>query len=132
MNGTKIISGGILAGIIFYALSLLVWALLKVLPVVPLSIAVPADGLGKGWQLMHLLVLLFAGLTWSLGYAVYGRAREGGWLYGAMMFTVGVLPAFVANFVLAPEARTMIFYGAVVSFIGALLAGKAVSLVMRK
>lgn len=132
MNGTKVIGGGLLAGIIFYALSLLVWALLKFLPVVPLAIAIPLDGLGKGWPLLHFLVLLAAGLAFAGGYAVYGKTREGGWLYGAMMFVVGILPAFVANFVLAPAARSVIVYGAVVSFIGALLAGKALSLVMKK
>lgn len=132
MSGTKIIGGGILAGLIFYALSLLIWAMLKFLPVVPFAISVPIDGLGKGWQGLHLIVLVVAGLAWAIGYAVYGKNGDSGWRYGAVMFLVGVLPAFVANFVLAPASRIMIIYGVIVSFIGALLAGKALSLVMKK
>lgn len=132
MNSKTIIVGGVLAGLVFYAISLIVWALFKFLPIVPLAIAVPSAGLSTGWYGWHLLVSLFVGLMWGVGYAVYGKVRAGGWLYGLTVYAVGLLPAFVANFVIAPQLRAVIFYGALVGLIGALLAGRTIAAVVRR
>ena len=132
MKASKIIGGGVLAGVVFYALSMIVWALFKFLPIVPLPLAITQQGLGQGWQIIHLLVSLFVGIMWAIGYAVYGRAREGGWLYGLVVFIVGLLPAFTANFIIAPDLRAGVVYGAIVALIGALLGGKAIAMVMKR
>ena len=132
MTGTRIIGGGILAGAIFYALSLTVWALFKFLPIVPVAIAVPPEGLRALWPAVHLFVSLFVGLMWALGYAVYGRVRPGGWLYGGTIYLVGLLPTFVAHFVVSAPFRSVVVYGAIVSLIGALLGGKVIEMVGKK
>lgn len=131
MNTSKIIGGGLLAGVVFYALSLIVWALFKFLPVVPLTIAVPVEGLGRGWQIEHLVVSLVTGILFAIGYGVYGKARAGGWLYGGVIFVAAILPGFIAHFVINPEARSIVAYGAVVALVGALIGGKAVSAVIK-
>jgi|GEM_PF-4202485 len=132
MTSGKVIGGGLLAGIVFYVLSMIVWALFKFLPVIPFSIALPSQGLMAGWQIEHLVVSLVAGILWAVGYTVYGKARPGGWLYGLVIFVAGILPAFIASFVVNGPVRSAIAYGALVSLIGALLGGKAISLVVRK
>ena len=132
MNSGKIIGGGVAAGVVFYLLSLAVWGIFKFLPVIPLPLAIPTEGLMKGWQIEHLAVSLAAGILWAVGYAVYGKARQGGWLYGALIFLVGVFPAFLANFVVNVPMRNAIVYGAIVSFVGALLGGKVIATVARK
>lgn len=128
MNTSRIIGGGLLAGVVFYALSLIVWALFKFLPVVPLSVAIPAEGLGRGWQIEHLVVSLVTGILFAIGYGVYGKARAGGWLYGGVIFVAAIAPGFIAHFVINPEARSIAVYGAIVSLLGALLGGKAVAM----
>ncbi len=132
MSSKKIVAGGLCAGLVFYGLSLLIWVLFKFLPIVPLAIAVPSQGLSAGWYIEHLLVSLFIGLLWGFGYAVYGKTRPGGWLYGASMYMVGLLPAFVANFVIAPPMRSVIFYGALVGLIGALLGGRTLAVIIKR
>ncbi len=132
MNSKKIIGGGILAGVLFYAVSLLVWALMKFLPIVPLSIGIPSAALSSGWQVVHLAVSLGIGILWSIGYGIYGATRPSGWLYGATVYVVAVLPAFAINFMTAGPARDVIVYGAIVSFIAALLGGKLISLVVKR
>ncbi|OGL64621.1 hypothetical protein A3B21_02730 [Candidatus Uhrbacteria bacterium RIFCSPLOWO2_01_FULL_47_24] len=132
MKTSKILSGGIIAGVAFYALSMLIWALFKFLPVVPLSIAIPAQGLGRGWQIEHFLVSLFIGVMWGFGYLIYGTRRASGWLYGATLFIVGSLPSFVTYFIISPPLRSIIFYGAIISFIGALLGGKIIAAMAKK
>ncbi len=132
MSSKKIVAGGLCAGLVFYALSLVVWALFKFLPIVPLAVAVPPQGLSGGWYIEHLLVSLFIGLLWGFGYAVYGKLRPGGWLYGVTMYAVGLLPAFAANFVIAPEVRSVIFYGALVGLIGALLGGRTLAAIIKR
>ena len=132
MKTSKIVSGGLVAGVVFYALSMLVLALFKFLPVVPLSIAIPAQGLGRGWQFEHLLVSLFIGLLWGVGYLVYGVRRPGGWLYGATLYMVGSFPAFVTQFIITPPLRGIIFYGAVVSLVSALIGGWIIAAMAKK
>lgn len=132
MNSKKIIGGGVLAGLLFYALSILVWSLLKFLPIVPLSIALPASALTTGWQVVHLVVSLGIGILWSIGYGIYGAARPGGWLYGITVYLVALFPAFVIGFMTAGPVRTVLVYGAIVSLVAALLGGKLISLVIRR
>lgn len=132
MNTSKVIIGGVVSGLIFYGISIAIWGAFKFLPIVPLSIAISADGLQTGWQVEHLMVSLFVGLMWAVGYAVYGRAKASGWQYGIVIFAVGSLPAFVANFVIAPAARSMIVYGGIIALVSALLAGKAIALIVKK
>lgn len=128
MTIKNIIKAGVLAGLIFYAISVIIWALFKFLPIVPLSIAIPAQGLGQGWLVEHLAVSLFIGLTWAVGYAIYGIKRQGGWLYGAIIYLTGSFPAFVVYLVISAPLRSMIFYGAIISLVGALLGGKAIAM----
>jgi len=132
MNSKKIIGGGIIAGLLFYALSMLVWTLLKFLPIVPLPIALPSHALTAGWPVVHLAVSLAIGIFWSIGYGIYGTTRPGGWLYGATVYLVAVLPAFAINFMTAGPVRDVLVYGAIVSFIAALLGGKLISLVVKR
>lgn len=132
MSSKKIVIGGLVAGLVFYAISLVVWGIFKFLPIVPLAIALPPQGLSAGWYVEHLLVSLFIGLLWGFGYAVYGKARPGGWLYGANMYMVGLLPAFVANFIITPQVRSVVVYGAFIGLISALLAGKTISVIARR
>ena len=132
MNSKQVIGGGVLAGFVFYVISLAVWALFKFLPVVPLSIAVPSSRLGSGWQVEHLLISIVIGILWAVGYAVYGKARPGGWLYGLILYLVAVFPAFILHFATALDGRSGVFYGAFLSLIGALLGGKVISLVAKK
>lgn len=132
MNTGRLIGGGIVAGGVFYLLSLGVWAVLKFLPVVPLPIAIPPQGLGAGWQVQHLVASLVIGLFWAVGYGIYGKARAGGWLYGLIMFVAILLPTFAVNFFVNPAARSLIAYGAVVSLVGALLGGKSVAWIAQR
>lgn len=132
MTSGKVIGGGVLAGLVFYALSMIMWALFKFLPVIPFSLAVPKEGLMRGWQIEHLAMSLVAGILWAVGYAVYGKTRPGGWLYGFIVFIVALLPSFIANFVLNGPVRSVIAYGALTSLIGALLGGKVIASVMRQ
>ncbi len=132
MNSKKIIAGGVLAGLLFYALSLLVWGLFKFLPIVPLSIGLPVAALRSGWPVVHLLVSLGIGILWSIGYGIYGGKRPGGWLYGATVYLIALLPAFAVSFMTAGSASNVVVYGAVVSLIAALLGGKLISLVVKR
>lgn len=132
MTSKKIITAGIGAGIVFYVVSLVVWGLFKFLPVVPLPLALQQQGLQSGWLIEHLLVSLFIGLLWGYGYSVYGKVRAGGWLYGGTIYLVGLLPVFVAQFIILAPIRMLTVYGAVISLIGALLAGKVISLIAKK
>lgn len=132
MKPRSVVLGGVLAGVAFYAISLLVWALFKFLPIIPLPISVPSQGLGWGWQAEHLLVSIVIGLLWAAGYALYGKMRPGGWLYGFMVYLIGAFPAFLAYMLIAPPPRSVIVYGALVSFIGALFGGKIIAAVSRK
>lgn len=132
MNSKQVLGGGVLAGLVFYVISLLVWALFKFLPVVPLAIAVPSLRLGSGWQVEHLLMSILIGILWAVGYAVYGKMRPGGWLYGLMVYAVAVFPVFILHFATAAEGRSSILYGAILSLIGALLGGKVISMVVKR
>lgn len=132
MTSKRIIVGGLFAGIAFYLISLIIWALFKFLPVIPFSIAIPEAGLQSGWKIEHLLVSLFIGLMWGFGYMIYGKARSGGLLYGATIYLVGLLPAFVAHFVISADARMAIVYGAIASLAGALLGGKVIALIAKR
>lgn len=137
MNIKRVITAGLAAGATFYVVSLVVWGLLKFLPVIPLAIAIPPVGLGQGWWIYHLLVSVFIGIMWAVGYSVYGKGRAGGWLYGATVYIVGSLPAFVTHFLIAPTipdapVRSLIVYGAIVSLIGALLGGRVISLLIKR
>ena len=132
MHSKKIIGGGVVAGLLFYALSLLVWALLKFLPIVPLSIALPLQALTTGWQVVHLAVSLGIGMLWSIGYGVYGTTRPGGWLYGITIYLVAFFPAFVVSFITAGPVRSVLIYGAIVSLVASLLGGKVISLIVKR
>lgn len=120
-----------MAGVVFYLVSLLVWVRFKFLVVVPLAVAIPKEGLVQGWQVQHLVVSLVVGVLWGIGYAVYGKQRAGGWLYGFMVFLLGTLPALAAYAVANPQARLLIAYNAIISLIGALLGGRALTLVAK-
>ncbi|KKU13797.1 MAG: hypothetical protein UX17_C0008G0002 [Parcubacteria group bacterium GW2011_GWC2_45_7] len=128
MNNKKILGAGLVVGLLFYVISLLIWGLSKFLPVVPLAIAIPNTALLPGWQIEHLLVSLFIGIMWAIGFAVYGVKRDSGWLYGVIVYLVGTLPAFAVYFITTAQWRPIILYGALVSFIGALLGGKVMSI----
>ena len=132
MHSKKIIGGGVLAGILFYALSLLVWALFKFLPIVPLSIALPSSALATGWQVVHLAVSLGIGILWSIGYWIYGTTRPGGWLYGITVYLVAFFPTFVVSFITAGPVRSVLIYGAIVSLVASLLEGKVIALIVRR
>lgn len=132
MTIKNIIKGGIAAGLIFYGISVIIWALFKFLPIVPLSIAIPAQGLGQGWLVEHLAVSLLIGLVWAIGYAIYGVKRQGGWLYGAVIYLTGSLPTFIVYLVISAPLRSMIFYGAIISLVGALLGGKVIALMFSR
>ena len=132
MNLQKYIGAGLLAGIIFYVLSLGIWKWLGFLPVVPLAIAIPGGNLGSNWPVVHGVVSLLTGLLWTAGYAVYGKARPGGWQYGIVMYVVATVPAVLVGLVLASGARSVITYSAIVSLVGTLLAGKTIEWVAGK
>jgi hypothetical protein len=132
MKSKNIVIGGFLSGAVFYIISLLTWALFKFLPIIPLSIAVPESGLQQGWALVHLIVSVLIGFIWVWGYVVYGMKRPGGWLYGSVMYLVGTLPAFIVHFMMNAPLRGIIFYGAVISFIGALLGGRVISSIVKR
>ena len=131
MNWKKTIGAGLLAGLLFYVLSLVVWVRFKFLVVVPLAVALPKEGLLAGWQVQHLVVSLVVGVLWAVGYGIYGTRRTGGWLYGLMVFLLGTAPALVTYAVINPQARLLILYNAVISLIGALLGGRIIALVAK-
>lgn len=133
MNSKQVWGGGVLAGLVFYVISLIVWAVFRFLPVIPLALAVPSDHLGRGWQVEHLIVSIVIGILWAAGYMVYGKSRPGGWLYGWVVYVVAILPTFVVQFIMVePAVRSSVFYGAFLAFIGALLGGKVVSLIVKR
>lgn len=132
MNIKKIMSAGVLAGLVFYAVSMIIWGLFKVLPVVPLIVTMRSQGLGHLWQAEHLAVSLAIGVIWAIGYALIGKgALAGGWLYGWVLYLTGTVPLLGIYLLIAPADRTLNAYGAVVALIGALLGGKAIALVAK-
>ena len=133
MNSKQVLGGGVLTGLVFYVVSLIVLGVFKFLPVIPLSIAVPSERLGRGWQIEHLVVSLVIGILWAVGYAIYGKSRPGGWLYGWVIYMATLLPTFAVHLIIAESGvRSGIFYGALLALIGALLGGKVVSLIVKR
>lgn len=132
MNIKKMVTAGLASGVIFYALSLIVWWLFQFLPVTPTPVVILNKGLQQGWMVEHLIVSLFVGLLWMIGYAICRSSEKlhlGGSIYGMVIYVAGILPAFIIQFIVFTELRALMVYGAIVSLIAVLLSGKIISFI---
>ena len=127
MNSKKIVLAGLVVGVIFYALSLAIWWLFKFLPVVPTPVIILNQGLQVGWMVEHLVVSLFVGLLWGVGYMVC----KGDYQYGVVIYVAGFLPTFVIQSVVFADVRMFMIYGAIVSLVAVLIADKVFSLIVK-